>query len=113
MERTRIRSWKERWDPKAEFVFAKRLKLGLADQAVVLPGDPVDKTQFSLQRLRRWWTAGAIRLADQTSKPKDTPCVVRLTADVWETRVPGQEPMRFNSLGAAQAALVKKPKRKS
>lgn len=111
MERTRIRSWKERWDPQAEFVFAKRLKLGLADQPVVMPGDPVDKVQFSLQRLRRWWTAGAIRLAAFVKK--DAPSIVRLTAEVWEARIPGQEPTRFSSLGAAQAALSKRPKRKS
>ncbi len=62
----RIRHWKQRWDPGADFVFLKRMKLGLDPKhPVALPGDPVPKGDARLGRgrLKRWWDAGFIGLA--------------------------------------------------
>lgn len=63
----RIRHWKQRYDPDAKFVFLKRLKLGLdKKKPVVMPGDPVPTGDIRLgrARIKRWWHAGIIGLAD-------------------------------------------------
>lgn len=64
----RIRHWKQRWDPTAEFVFAKRLRMGGGSGgAFVVPGDPVTpemRERMGVARLRRWWEAGVIQLAE-------------------------------------------------
>jgi len=63
----RIRHWKQRYDPAAKFVFLKRLKLGLdPKKPVVAPGDPVPTGDVRLgrARIKRWWHAGIIGLAD-------------------------------------------------
>lgn len=63
----RIRHWKQRYDPDAKFVFLKRLKLGLdPKKPVVAPGDPVPVGDIRLgrARIKRWWHAGIIGLAD-------------------------------------------------
>ena len=102
----KLRSWKERWHPDAEFVYAKRLRMGIDPKNPwVLPGDPVDKTMFGLSRLRRWWEARVIKLADPNSIVADPNCprIVRLTNTAWEFRVPGQKAQRTNSLGDAKA----------
>lgn len=62
----RIRHWKQRWDPNADFVFLKRMSLGLdPKRPVAMPGDPVPKGEVRLGRgrLKRWWDAGYIGLA--------------------------------------------------
>ncbi len=62
-----VRHWKQRYDPDAKFVFLKRLKLGLnVKKPWVLPGDPVPTGDVRLGRgrLKRWWEAGIIGLAD-------------------------------------------------
>lgn len=59
------RHWKQRWNPDAEFVFLKRLKLGIEGHEFVQPGDPVPKAHPLIRnRLRRWWAAEIIGLAD-------------------------------------------------
>lgn len=104
-----LRSWKERWHPDAEFVFAKRLKMGLdPEKPWVLPGDPVDKNLFGLSRLRRWWEARVIRLAkpDVNPQPEKVGRIVRLTNTVWEVRRPGRDPQRVDSRGEADRLLA-------
>lgn len=62
-----MRHWKQRFTPDAKFVFLKRLKLGLdAKKPWVMPGDPVPTGDVRLGRgrLKKWWDAGIIGLAD-------------------------------------------------
>ncbi len=66
---SRIRHWKQHWDPTADLVFAKRFKLGLdPKKPFVDENDPVDKTQFSLHRLKIWWRAGFLKLAEKPAQ---------------------------------------------
>lgn len=100
-----MRNWKERWDPDAEFVFNKRLKLGLdAENPWVMPGDPVDKLALGIRRLHRWWDAGMISLS---KTPVEAPKakVLRVTAKCFEVRVPGKKTLRFDSKDEAMQAL--------
>ncbi len=63
----RVRHWKQRFDPDAKFVFLRRLKLGLdPKRPIVVPGDPVPTGDVRLgrARIKRWWHAGIIGLAD-------------------------------------------------
>lgn len=62
-----IRHWKERFDPKAEFVFMKRLQIG---DGYVYPGDPVNKEMLKPHQLRLWWNGGFISRADSPTAPK-------------------------------------------
>lgn len=65
---SRIRHWKQRFDPSADFVFTKRRHLGLdPENPWVNPGDPVPKEQLGVHRLKTWWRARYIALADWVS----------------------------------------------
>lgn len=79
-----MRHWKQKWDPNADLVFAKRLKLGLdPENPWVEPGDPVPKCRrhkarivenerrvksdgqyLGIHRLYMWFRAGIVELAD-------------------------------------------------
>ena len=100
-----MRSWKERWDPNAEFVFNKTMNLGLdAENPRVVPGDPVDKEAIGLGRLKHWWNAGMIRLdieADNSPRAR----IVRITTSCYEVRVPGKQIIRVNTKEEADSAL--------
>ena len=89
-----MRNWKERWDPEAEFVYNKRLKMGLdPENPWVMPGDPVDKLALGIRRLHRWWDAGTIRLdVERAEAPK--PMILRITSKCFEVRVPGRSEER-------------------
>lgn len=105
-----MRSWRERWDPDAEFVFTKRLRLGLdPEKPFVLPGEPVPKDKLSLSRLRRWWDANVIKLANAPDPKADRPTIRRLTSAVWEVRIPGRKPFRTNDRGEAERMCVQQP----
>lgn len=69
MPANRLRHWKQRYDADAKFVFTRRLKLGLDKKKPwVLPGDPVPSGDVRIKgRLKRWWHAGVIALADWES----------------------------------------------
>lgn len=58
---SKVRHWKQRWDPEAELVWRRRARVGAG---TVRPGDPVDKTGLRLSRLLRLWNVGAIELRD-------------------------------------------------
>ena len=68
MSTLRTRHWKQHWDPSAEFVFAKRLRMGDdPKKPFVLPGDPVTEAmreKLGMARIRRWWDAKIVQLAD-------------------------------------------------
>ncbi len=100
-----MRSWKEHWNPDAEFVFTKTMNLGV-DPAHprVTPGDHVDKESLGLRRLKHWWNAGFIRLdieADNAPKAR----IVRITTKCFEVRVPGKRIIRVNTKQEAESTL--------
>jgi hypothetical protein len=68
---SKMRHWRQRWDPEAELVFLRRLRMGDdPERPFVLPGDPVTseiRTKLGTHRLRRWWDAGAVGLANWQS----------------------------------------------
>jgi len=57
------RHWKEVFDPSNEFIFLKKLKLGIPGHEVVAPGDAMaDEVRATLgeHRLKVWWNARVI-----------------------------------------------------
>lgn len=73
-----VRSWKERWDPKAPLVFLRHRKLGLAGVDTVKPGDPVTEEMRKAlgNRLRVWWESKFVGRADKVirkGEPKSAP----------------------------------------
>jgi len=67
---SRTRHWKQRWDPSAPLVFARRLRMGSnPSKPFVLPGDKVTKKHRELlgnNRLKMWFENGTLQLADFT-----------------------------------------------
>lgn len=65
---SRLRHWKQRWDPDAPLKFMKRLRMGdNPDKPFVYPGELVTdemREKMGLARLRRWWDAGVLERAD-------------------------------------------------
>lgn len=64
---SQLRHWKQRWNPTADLVFTKRMRLGLtAEVPFVNAGDPVpkDHPRLNRARLKRWWDAGYLALAN-------------------------------------------------
>lgn len=70
---SKMRHWKQRFDPTAKMVFRKRRKFALGKDGYMSPGDPVtDEIVAALgrQRLKMWWEAGYIELAEyEAPKP--------------------------------------------
>ena len=65
--RHHVRHWREQWDPKANLIFMKRLKLGLPGTLWVNPGDPVTPEMRELlgtRKLLLWWHARAVGLEE-------------------------------------------------
>lgn len=66
-----IRNWRQRWDPNADLVFNRRVRLGdNPRKPFALPGDKVTKkmrSKFGLNRLRRWFETGIVSLANWTA----------------------------------------------
>ncbi len=64
----KMRHWKQRFDPGAQLIFRKRMKLGMCGVDVVSFGDPVTedmKQQLGRHRLKMWWEAQMIQIADE------------------------------------------------
>lgn len=66
----RQRHWKQHWDPNADLIFRKRLRMGdKPEKPFCLPGEPVTKEQrekLGPARLRRWFENGTLELANFT-----------------------------------------------
>ena len=63
----RTRHWKQRWDPKADLVFASRMRMGTKAKPFCMPGDKVTEAmrkRIGLHRLRRWFETGVLNIAD-------------------------------------------------
>ena len=61
----KVRDWKDRFDPEADYVFLKNLRLF---SGRVRPGDPVPKT-LGRHRLKIWYRGGFICRADSRNAP--------------------------------------------
>tara|TARA_R110000796_G_scaffold41179_2_gene101983 strand:+ start:28452 stop:28799 length:348 start_codon:yes stop_codon:yes gene_type:complete len=62
-----LRHWKQRFEADADLIFSKRMKLGCCGVDVVNPGDIVTedmKAALGRNRLRLWWEAKRIELAN-------------------------------------------------
>lgn len=60
-----LRHWKQKWDPRAEFVFTRRVRVGPAKAPWAAAGSPVDKALYA-RLLKKWWKAGLIAIKDWT-----------------------------------------------
>lgn len=109
------RHWKQRWDPHADFVFAKRLRMGdNPRKPFVLPGEPVTKKmreKMGLHRLRRWWEAGVIAIADwepprRNRRSATEPHVRKLGGPWFEVTLPGQDAERVRGKEAAELLVA-------
>lgn len=75
----RIRHWKERFDPSADLIFSKRMRLHMCGVETVNYGDPVTdemKDELGKHRMLVWWNANVIQLA-----PADAPARVEPTTE--------------------------------
>jgi hypothetical protein len=65
---TRTRHWKQHWDPSADLIFRKRLRMGDdPEKPCVLPGDPVTdehREKLGMARIRRWFDNGTLEIAN-------------------------------------------------
>lgn len=113
---TKVRHWKQHFDPDADLVFRKRLALGFttADGEridVVQPGDPVTdemKAAFGKHRFKVWWRGGFIELAPEpiTEAVDEVPPTVEETGKGWYTvRYPDGTSKRVRGKKAVEALL--------
>ena len=61
------RHWKQSFDPNARFIYRKRRKFALDPEGFMRPGELMPKEvqmQVGRHRLKMWWRAGWIELAD-------------------------------------------------
>jgi len=91
----RPRHWREKFDPNADFIFRRRLKLGVEGMPeFVEPGDAVPRGTFHAGRLAMWWRAGFIGIAPVQSNlgskgaakpgaPKQTKAVIGALRGGW------------------------------
>lgn len=67
---SKLRHWRERWDPHADLIFLKNL---LIEGERKKSGDPVTKKirqKLGLHRMKKWWEAGYLALAPEKKKVK-------------------------------------------
>jgi hypothetical protein len=64
----RTRHWRQRWDPKADLVFARRMRMGdNPKKPFVMPGEKVTKKmreKLGLHRIRIWFETGVLEIAN-------------------------------------------------
>lgn len=67
------RHWKQHFDPDADYVFSRPMKVGLdPENPNVIPGDDVPKELCDRNRLQLWFNAGFIEIKDwQTLQDKE------------------------------------------
>jgi len=62
------KDWRQRWDPNAELVFCRRVRIG-GRRGFAMPGDKVSKAlrkSVKPNTLRLWFETGIVELADWT-----------------------------------------------
>lgn len=85
-----VRHWKEVFDPTGEFIFIKRMKLGIPGHEFVSPGDaltPEVRAKLGDHRLKVWWDARVIGSRDYAIAigivPAVVPQKIRSTGRGW------------------------------
>jgi hypothetical protein len=83
--KTRIRHWKQHWDPDADLVFAKRLRMGDdPEKPFVLPGEKVTdehRAKLGLVRLRHWFENGTLEIANFMAPEPQREAALRVNGD--------------------------------
>lgn len=83
--KARIRHWKQHWSPDADLVFAKRLRMGDdPEKPFALPGEPVTeahRAKLGLARLRRWFEAGVLEIANFVAPEPQREQALRVNSD--------------------------------
>jgi len=124
-----LRHWKQRFDPKARFIYTKRRKFSLSPTGYMVPGEVMPEwvqAKLGVYRLRMWWRSGWIALADwEAPRPTarevaEEPAQVRtedevvteprgsmrhLGGGVYEVTLPGGETQKVRGKKAAQELL--------
>jgi hypothetical protein len=80
---SKLRHWKEHWDPHADLMFLKHLTI-MGEKKK--RGDPVTqeiRNKLGINRLRRWWDAGYLALSDSPQAPAKTDGPVRDCGKGW------------------------------
>lgn len=83
-----VRHWKQTFDPRADFVFRKRMVLNCCGVDTTAPGDPVTdelRQAFGNHRLKVWWRGGFIELAPEREDAPDEEIQVTATGKGWFT----------------------------
>jgi hypothetical protein len=104
----RVRHWKQHFDPRADYVFLKAMKLG---EGEVRPGDPLTQelrdAHVSDVRLKFWWKARVVGLAEFYEAPVSEPRVVRRGGGWYEVTMPGEtEPRTVRGSAALEQLLA-------
>lgn len=82
----RIRHWKQKYDPKAALVFAKRLRMGdNPEKPFVLPGQRLTKKmrdKLGANRVKHWFENGTLEIANfkPVEKQREVAIAARDTA---------------------------------
>jgi hypothetical protein len=92
----RLRHWKQRFNPNAVFVFAKRVRIGEAGDPWAPAGTVVDSARFA-KRLKLWWDVGLIEIQDWTLEKAKAEAQAKQDAKkrkgkTKEAEVPPEEP---------------------
>ena len=111
---SKLRHWKERWDPNAPLFFLKRLRLL---DGTVVPGDEVTdahREKLGLHRLRTWHNGGIVvhkvpagRLRRETQEGGDIiyPLVKKTGGSWYEVSVSADDVRRVNGKKALTSLL--------
>ncbi len=101
-----MRHWKQHWDPKADLVARRRLRMGdNPKKPFVMPGEVISQAQrekLGLNRLRRWFENGTLELAEfKAPEPQR-----RLALQQREIFDPTQEGVLIPDPGKADAPVA-------
>jgi hypothetical protein len=107
-----MRDWRQTFDPDAEFVYRKRRKFAHEPSGFTEPGALVSeqaRTALGAHKLKMWWRAGWIQLADQVKvKPltEDSPeQAIRHLGAGWYDVTVGGNVVRCRTLKKAHEIL--------
>ncbi len=102
----KVRHWKQRWNPDADFIFRRVIKWG---GKIFRPGDAIP-TDLKRNRgkLRRLWDSQFIELANWPAKPlPPKKAAITLVKASWHTiTLPDGSTRRVNGKLKAQAMLA-------
>ncbi len=82
----KIRHWRQRFDPKVQLRFRKTITW--SRELVFWPGDEVPEDLMPPNKLRRWWEAGILELAEFDEKDHAHSSKPKITKVAEEDKVP-------------------------